>query len=277
MKSKIDARVVKGMIFAGCSFTWGQGLYYYSNLPSLDEPPPDQYDPKMIRETHLKFAERIRYPRLVAQYFDTFELVHPHNGGSNQGAVNWWKDCFNHKLQQSDISYLVFQFTQWERDNFKFEIDGKQFNLPFHACNQEENKKFFLKFLEREKLSLDSWIEQYIRSGFEYVKSFLIDCESYGIKTLVHTWPSEYLRLIDNDPWLKERLIEFEYKGIRYRSIEDLMHPGTMQNKGYNPELTIKWDENEFEITPKDHHPSPSCHKVIAENIITCIQKYKND
>ena len=28
---------MKGIIFAGCSYTWGQGLYYYSGLETLKE------------------------------------------------------------------------------------------------------------------------------------------------------------------------------------------------------------------------------------------------
>jgi phospholipase/lecithinase/hemolysin len=46
-----------------------------------------------------------------------------------------------------------------------------------------------------------------------------------------------------------------------------------MQNKGYNPELTIKWDETAFAETPKDHHPSLTCHQVMAENIIKRIER----
>ena len=48
MKSKQNAKITKGIIFAGCSFTWGQGLYYYSNLDTLQEPPPDQYNPDYL-------------------------------------------------------------------------------------------------------------------------------------------------------------------------------------------------------------------------------------
>ena len=46
-----------------------------------------------------------------------------------------------------------------------------------------------------------------------------------------------------------------------------------MHSKGYNPELTVKWDEAMFEVTPKDHHPSLACHQVMAENIIKRIEK----
>ncbi len=35
-----------------------------------------------------------------------------------------------------------------------------------------------------------------------------------------------------------------------------------------NPELIIESDSENFIDTPKDHHPSLLCHKVMANNII---------
>ena len=66
---------MKGLIFAGCSFTWGQGLYYYSGLDTLVEPAPDCYDAKLVTDAHKKYMETLRYPRLVANHFKTFEIV----------------------------------------------------------------------------------------------------------------------------------------------------------------------------------------------------------
>jgi len=38
--------------------------------------------------------ESVRYPRIVADHFDSFEFVYPGNGGSNEGAIDWWMHCF---------------------------------------------------------------------------------------------------------------------------------------------------------------------------------------
>ena len=119
-----NSPVKKGIVFAGCSFTWGQGLYYYSNLPSLadKEPAPDCWFSHLVTHSHLRYIESVRYPRIVANHFKTWELVIPGNGGSNQSTVNYW----NHILTDSepnsieklpnynynDISCLVFQLTQ---------------------------------------------------------------------------------------------------------------------------------------------------------------------
>lgn len=282
MISLDNAVVSKGMIFAGCSFTWGQGLYYYSNLDTLQEPPPDQYNESLVRESHLEYAATIRYPRLVARYFNSFEFVHPRNGGSNEGAVDYWESCFTKQskhdrtkyndqvrpLKYSEISHVCFQLTQWQRDNFLIEVNGRTAHIPYHCVNQDEFRDLFFEWLDLKGYSIETFTQLYIQNGLDNVKRFLQNCEDNGVKTLIFTWPSDYLRFIDKDPWLKERLLEFSYKGKLHRSIEDLMFPGSMQTKGYNPELTIKWDESNFKETPKDHHPSKRCHEVIAENII---------
>ena len=86
MKTRSN-HVVKGIIFAGCSFTWGQGLYYYSNLPTLKEPDPFCYDGNLVEQSHIKFMESVRFPRLVANHFKTF--ANPFSCG-NQSFCQYW-------------------------------------------------------------------------------------------------------------------------------------------------------------------------------------------
>ena len=105
-------------------------------------------------------------------------------------------------------------------------------------------------------------------------------------------WTLELASYLEDAPWpaTKDELIDFairagaplevvenlqalEDEGDTYESIEDLMGPGSMQSKGRNPELTVKWDEDSFKVTPKDHHPSLKCHQVMAENVIRHIER----
>ena len=87
-------KVTKGIIFAGCSFTWGQGLYYYSNLPTLREPPPYHYDQKLLKDSHYEYLKSVRYPRLVANHFNTFEAFKTVNGGSEDETFDFFKNIF---------------------------------------------------------------------------------------------------------------------------------------------------------------------------------------
>lgn len=284
MEVKQGAKVTKGIIFAGCSFTWGQGLYYYSNLPTLKEPPPDAYNSNLLTNSHIRFMQSVRYPRIVANHFETFECVYPGNGGSNEGAIEWWEESFAsvapgknvnsfhvEGIDYKEISYVVFQLTQWQREHFILQDSKERHDIAFHQVGEPPLSDLFAKHLEEKNISLEEWLDAYKRKGLKNVKRFLMNCEANGVKTLLFTWPPEYIDLIKEDEWLAERFITFDYNGETYSSIHDLMDHDRWNPKR-NSELTIKWDIENFEETPKDHHPSLKCHQVMAENVIRRIE-----
>ena len=86
---------MKGLLFGGCSFTWGQGLYFYSELPNLYNPPPYQYHADKITDAQIKFKDTIRFPRLVANYFNTFDVCKATNGGSDVTSLMFLKKLFD--------------------------------------------------------------------------------------------------------------------------------------------------------------------------------------
>lgn len=292
MIAKDDAPVVKGLLFAGCSFTWGQGLYYYSNLPTLREPPPDCYDPAMVTAAHKKFMETVRFPRLVAQHFKTWEVVHPINGGSNLSAIRWWRSCFNEmpsgpdqtikEYDYSEFSHVFFQLTQWHRDNIEIEIDGQRHDVPMNIVlggpGFEEWPERFGRWLKMQNLTWNMWVNKYIDENVARVKAFLQEFESHGVQPVLILWPErnnheavgdEYMSRINKDPWLRKRFMKIFYNDNVYNSMEGLMLA--------NPEMTIKFDYKNFIEPPQDHHPSLMCHRVMADNIIKLLieQGYK--
>jgi len=289
MEFKENAKVGKGMIFAGCSFTWGQGLYYYSNLSTLKEPPPDCYDSKLLTGSHIRFMESVRFPRIVADHFNSFEFVYPANGGSNEGAIEWWEKCFNQiegskewhneyhvpRIKYEEISYVIFQLTQWQREHFILQTESEIHDIAFHQVWEPPMSDLFLKYLDSKQTTLEIWLEDYKNKGLQNVKRFLMDCENNGIKTLLLTWPPEYIEMIEKDDWLKERFLKISYNGRMYSSMQDLMERDG-HNQNSKGELTIKWDSENFSETPKDHHPSLKCHQIVAENIIKRIEKDSN-
>lgn len=299
MIPKQGAKVAKGIMFAGCSFTWGQGLYYYSNLPTIQEPLPDHYDPNLVTRAHHEYKKRCRYPRLVADHFDTWEVVHPMNGGSNQSAIKWfrswllnggWKvisnagddweynlDYINYNPDNPDpgcppktydfteLSYVFLQLTQSHRNNFMFTFDNTDYNVPLAEIRGNlEINKVFLNYLHSKDMDIDQWLEQYMQDNLNEVKQFLELCERKGVKTGFITWPNEYIPYIQKDQWLLDRFISLEYKDEKFDSIEDLMKK--------HRECEIKHDYENFTETPKDHHPSKTCHKVMADAIIKYIE-----
>lgn len=265
MKLKENVKPVKGIIFAGCSFTWGQGLYYYSNLPTLKEPLPDRYDPDLITPAHIAFMERHRYPRLVANHYNTFEVVQDTNGGSNESAMRFFTRLDGERNRPyydlSEYQAIVFQLTQWQRNTFSFEVNDHKFNHSFfHSASDPEIKPHFLEYLSKTDTSVDHLIRFFIKDNLRAVKNWLLEAESNGLKTVVQTWPEEYMQYLKEDDFFMERLVTFDYKGKTFNSIYDLMNT--------NKNLEIKHDYENFEVPPIDHHPSMLCHKIMAESVI---------
>ena len=112
---------MKGIIFLGCSFTWGQGLYFYSDLPDLIYPPNETtYERHHLTDAHLRYKDTIRYPRLVANHFNTFEMVKNVNGGSEDETFDFFDRIFENekRFYYDDFEYMVIQLSYVYRNKF---------------------------------------------------------------------------------------------------------------------------------------------------------------
>jgi hypothetical protein len=276
IKSPIKTR--KGLAFAGCSFTWGQGLYYYSNLPTVKLPNnQNKYDKDLITYAQYKFLESVRFPRIVANYFDTFELVRIHNGGANHTTMEEWRNfndfnpmpwynVFNNRAPEystSEISTFVCQLTQWTRSMVTIEYGGRKYG-PWQYMDMFEHEIFF-KWLDINKLSLDQYIDITIKKEVLKIKSFLQEIENKGIKVGILIWPADLVDAVKTDSWLNDRFIELSYERKIYSNIQQLIEE--------NPNMYISHDYDFFIDPPKDNHPSLKCHQVIANNIINFLKR----
>jgi hypothetical protein len=270
--------VVKGIVFTGCSFTWGQGLYYYSNLPTLKEPGMYRYDQSLVNSAHRRYMASVRFPRLVANHFKTFEVVSENNGGRDMDSFNFLKKVFglvpdnefshylvNDKFNFNEIEYIVFQTSQLCRNTYYYNFEGNEYEYRVHL--PESYDKFY-EYLSKNNLELDDVLKDLAITMFKEIKNTLQFYENLGIKTLLLHWENEYSELTENDEWMKDRLVTFEYNKTPYKSINDLMLA--------HRHLEISQDYNEFTITPEDGHPSLECNKVIADAIIKKIEETKN-
>lgn len=274
--------VTKGILFAGCSFTWGQGLYYYSNMRSLKEPPPDAYNSQLVTDAHNSFRKTLYYPRLVANHFNTFEVVKIENGGSEVTSFDYMKCAFGmmgpitnyitETYSFNEIQYIVFQTSQPQRNTYYYDYinpDGSIDKCEFRIYSSETHNKFYRYLVEQKKCTFDEWFKEHCRNWFYLIKKELEFYESKGIKTFVLNWEIDYNQFCKEDEWISDRLIMFEYNGKMYDTIR------TMMNE--NVELHINSDYEYFIDTPKDHHPSKECHKIIADAVIKKIKESKHE
>ena len=296
--------MMKGLVFAGCSFTWGQGLYFYSNLnhtPKFDE---WVYDYSLMTDALIKFKDTIRFPRLVANHFNTFEVCKKTNGGSDVTSLMFLKKLFdkyeepvNDLIKSSswlteenyyfnDIEYVIFQMTQPYRSGFKFIYKGKDyFVYPNPTLNNAsiihevlENGSqhplkngvddIFFKWLDENNYTIQDYLDLHMNHLNNEIKNYLGHLEANGIKTKVLFWVNDLSMLFDDD-FYKERHILLEHEGKTYKTISDLQ-------SSCRERFVIAYDKEGFggeipENALTDLHPSKYCHEVIAKNVINSI------
>ena len=265
---------MKGIIFAGCSFTWGQGLYFYSDLPDVPRIGDSDFHPSLLKDSHIKFKDTLRFPRLVANHFNTFEIVKKQNGGNDEQSIEFIYNLFNDtnnqygKFKYDNFDYLIFQTSQIVRNRFKFEYRGKSYNinapqkkLDLHSVNDI----IFFKWLSENNIDYDQWCESFKLQIITKIKSFLTFIEENGIKTKLLLWQDDLINLVEEDTFLSEKFLILHHEDKKYNCIDHLIKT----NRG----MTIK-DDNENLINPvHDTHPSKKCHKIIANSIIKNIEK----
>jgi hypothetical protein len=271
---------MKGLLFGGCSFTWGQGLYFYSDLNRLVYPENEfTYKREDLNDAHLRFKDTLRYPRLVANHFKTFEVVKNVNGGSEDETFDFFKTMFEvprhtqlshyhlDRFDYDDFDYIVIQLSQIWRNKFYFTLDGEE-DFAYVSANNNHHGYNWDRLLEWLTVN-DETVENVIETLFkEQHKRLLNEVKFYeekGIKVIILSWEDEYYNILKNDSYLMERYIRLTYKDETYNTIRE------MHNK--NPHLKIKGDVAFFgDNVPDDHHPSKECHEVIAQNIIRRIE-----
>lgn len=275
---------MNGMIFLGCSFTWGQGLYYYSKMSTIKRPPPEQFDYKLLTEAHYQYMYANRYPRLVAQHFNTFEVVRKMNGGSEEQNLHFLDEVFSKQgpvyvdihnqirninydgqFDYNEISYIVLQTSLMQRNHIHFEKDGHKHQLSFFNQSKEQ-QRFLYEYMEENDINgLPEFMTFMSKKVMNEVKSVFEFYESKGIKCLIWNWSDEYSGVIANDKFLNDRLVTFDYMGKNYKCLDYLIK--SCEN------LFIREDKAFFgNDCPEDSHPSLSCHKIIAESIIKKIE-----
>ena len=275
---------MKGIIFGGCSFTWGQGLYFYSDLVDLKYPESEYvFNQKEITDAQIKFKNTLYYPRLVANHFNTFEVTKKDNGGSEDKTFDFFLNTLSpnllggrekhqylmlKKYDYVDFDYMIVQISHIFRNDFHFQLGGINYKTnvaPILENRNEKNVKFF-EWSDSNDYTFNEWEKIQIENQYIRLKKELMFYEEKGIKTKILSWENDIVNYLKNDDFLSIRFIDLNYNGVSYSSIKDLQEN--------NKNMVIKTDFDSFGNNPPlDHHPSKLCHQVIAENIIKNIEK----
>ena len=246
----------KKIVFAGCSFTYGHGLWHYTKEEGLPK------DDKVIYyefPESLKFMEDNRFARLVSEHFGAKEILKPTTSGCDEISLyfirelfglkpsNEWAKC---KLNYEEVSHVIFQTSFLDRCSL-YE-NGKRlqvYNFENFVNNPRYDEGDLGLFWDKLKL----FYYNEIQNLFEFL-------EEKNIKCYMIAMDDDYRDLIEKDEYMMKRFIEIEYDGKTFNNFRSL--------SDYNQKLIICNDTDFFDNPPKDLHPGLEWHRIISDSII---------
>ena len=264
---------MKGILFGGCSFTWGQGLYFYSDLPNLYNPTNVyEFESNKITNAQLKFKDTIRFPRLVANHFNTFEIVKETNGGSEDKSFDFFNSIFQNKKNilssnsnytYDDFDYIVIQLSSIIRNVFYFNINGNEFARPFQNLSSV-NEEDILTYMKINNYTFEDCYNQFLDQQFQRLKKELMFYENKGIKIKIILWFDDLLNRIQTDNFFINKIVTLKYDNKEFNTVLEL-------GDSYD-EMYIINDPYFKHKKFNDYHPSKLLHTIIAEGVIRAIE-----
>jgi hypothetical protein len=292
----------KGIIFVGCSFTWGGGLEYYAPFKDVPNPYTLQYNEENITFAIMNFIKANRFSRLVANHFGMWECNSLSNGGSDDLSIDQVKTMLslgNHsevhinkqfenirtqRYSPDEIEYVIFQLTDPFRNN-TININGEDLDINISHIRKRNiyelddnnidsfknrlDETSFNKFFNFYMNNFNSWEEMenyFILENLKKILKLFKEVESLGIKCKVWSWNTEYVPFIKENDYLSSKFIKLKYENTEFDSLHSLMQT--------HPNFRIS--TSGFLLNDKpvpDDHQTIECHKVIANSIIDSIEK----
>ena len=270
-------RKIKGLLFGGCSFTWGQGLYHYSNLSNLPAASENySFNSKSITESMIRHKNSLRFSRLVANELNTFEVCKEDkgklhgNGGSEDETFDFFDYLFNveRKFSYDDFSHIIIQLSNPYRNYFEFELDGityktKILNTHLYKGIDDDfvGGKEFDEYCSLYNYTIDDIQELHLIKQHKRLKEKVIFYNKKGIDVKIISWFDDVIGSSKNDNFFNDKIIKFVHKDKEFSTILSLME----SDVDMVIEDHLKKIKN---IYVKDRHPSKLCHKIIADSIV---------
>lgn len=223
----------KGVLGLGCSYTWGEGLYFYSKLDNLPFTEYHTFDFQTTRKSFQLFNDRNNYLHHVSEYLDTWFWNKKENGGNAWGMY----------------SYATEELTDPNHENFAL----NDFGLVIVQMTHHDR--------------IDTTHSQTLTTKNQVIllNNMCVMFEQSGIPVYSIVWDGTISDTKEYKSLFKHRHINIEYDGNSYESFDYITLPDTG--------LTIHDDFHTQGVQKNDVHLNLKGHKVIADSIINRLKK----
>lgn len=228
------------ILFLGCSFTWGQGLWFEKwhedgiSTDVMNKNLPPQFPQEAMGYYDDEIRKKYHYPNLVAKELDRQYVTRWGNGGSNYNIHNCLTNVTNHMIPDG-IDLLVVQFTDFMRDA-QGDIERLEKNLGKNESNFE--------YIMSEQINK---IDNFCRNTHWYYGDSFQEIPWIGF-----SWRDDMGKFLKKN--YEKNYIPIEYQGKEYEGFVQLENSDLYLNK------TIPGC--------KDYHLNIKGHKLISECIL---------
>ena len=254
---------MKGIVFTGDSYCYGEGLQYFSELDTVVFPDVHTYDPNWITATQERFIEENRYAKLAAKKLNHLDLVYAKNGGQDLHIIGELNQKIPQIYKYSEISAVIVNLTNPLRDDFEFLHNGKLYkSVNINQSNRDNDETFLALAQHVEEIhggDFSKFENVEYRKHLDKLKETFQKFEENGIVCRWINWLENGYEAFKDDEYLNSRLIEIEDRGVTFNSTRKWM----VSNQRH-------FIRNHFKHINKcehDDHISPEGHEVMANSI----------
>lgn len=239
----------KFILGLGCSFTWGESLYFYSDLPNLPFVENHSYDASKITPEMIEYKNNNRYLKLLSDelkmdYVFPFDMS---NGGSLIGRISSIQ--YEIKNRYKNAKYVIWQLTDWTRD----------FNSDYRNLKDYDSNTMF------------RMIDGHIQQAIYFIKYIVDEFEKNGSSVILFSWHGDLVK----HPLYKKYFINtkkhmnIECEGEIFTSFDEILQSDLDKYKQY----TVAYDFKDIGMLKNDIHFNIKGQELLKKNILNKIRE----
>ena len=259
-------------MFIGDSFTWGEGLQYFSNTSNIIFHKEHNFDINELTKSHIAFKNKNRFSRIVADNFNTWEIATAVNGNCIDKCI---KEVYKNENILDDIDCLVFQLTdEWrgvvsiyskELDKI-ITFDTDILSSKIQTKEYTKNKNNLQLLMNEYKNNLEFLVNEYRMNQIKKLFNYL---EDKGITCRIFSWLKSTANYFTKDKFFNDRWIFFENNISNLQELFEI-----------NPSMSIHGSlYKKYNLQKYDWHLSLEGHQYVSTQIINNIKNvnFKNN